>query len=295
MKRLVRLTITFTSLLGFTLATVHATPVGATGPAKARAITLAADKTAEITAKSSGETVVVKPTAEIVEITSDSYVRISKGKKSYLTKGVTNLCTKAGGCECAAGESLIPDLRPTQLGPGKIAIRLTGGQKVTIRGQAVEELCQKTDRCLLGTWNADLSGYLASLHMKVVSLSGIEKYTFTKKAAYADASNYKIVALDQKDPGNYTATLIVNGNARVPIWLTPQPGTLRLARIVGTWSVFVDAGPVHATIPASAEYSPFGPWATQTAGTYQCDPNGTTVQYTPDPRFGPITLTRVSS
>jgi hypothetical protein len=174
-------------------------------------------------------------------------------------------------------------------------LRLSGGEKVKVAGYAVEELCDKTDRCLLGSWSAGLSAYLASLHMKVTSLSGTEKYTFTKKAAFADASNYTIKAIDQKDPGNGIIILIINGNASAPLWLTPQPGTLKLGGIVGSWSVFIDAGPVHETIPASNVYAPFGPWATQTGGTYQCDASGASVQYTPNPNFAAIALTRVSS
>jgi hypothetical protein len=89
--------------------------------------------------------------------------------------------------------------------------------------------------------------------------------------------------------------LIINGHARARLWRTHQPGTLTLSSILGNWSVFVAAGPVHATLPATGIYSPFGPWAMQTTGSYQCHAKGTSVVYTPDPRFAPITLTRVSA
>lgn len=296
--RLIHLAISIVILFGLTLGTANTPPAGATSlvaKAKGRTVTVATDQTVGITAKTGGETVVVKPTADILEVATDGYASISKGKKSFVTKGVTYLCTKAGGCECAAGESLGLDAPPAPLGPGKITIKVSGGHSVAIRGHAVEELCDKTDRCLLGSWTADLSLYLASLHMKVTSLSGTEKYTFTKKGAYADATNYTIKAIDQKDPGNGIITLIINGNGSASSWRTPQPGNLRLGTVTGNWSIFIDAGPIHGTIPASNVYAPFGPWAGKTGGTYHCDANGTTVQYIPDPNFAAITLTRMSS
>lgn len=298
MNHQTRLAILVAVMFGLTLGTAHTLPAGASSvvaKGKARSVGVATDKTVDVTAKPAGDTVVVNPTADIVELTTERYVRVSKGKKGFLSKGSTYFCVKAGGCQCASGESLRLDSPPTQLGPGKITIKVAGGEKVSVTGYAIEELCDKTDRCLLGTWSADLSAYLASLHMKIASLSGTEKYTFTKKAAYADATNYTIKAIDQKDPGNGIATLIVNGSASAPSWLTPQPGKLKIGTIAGKWSVFVDAGPFHGTIPTSGVYAPFGAWAGQTGGTYQCDPGGATVQYTPDPAYAAILLTRVSS
>jgi hypothetical protein len=298
MKHRTRLSISVLVLFSLTLGTTGTPLAGAksvVAKGKAHTVSVAPDKTVGITAKPAGETVVVTPTADILEVTTERYVSVSKGKKRFVTTGTTYLCVRAGGCQCAAGESLRLDPPPAQLGPGKVTLKLSGGENVKVAGYAVEELCDKTDRCLLGSWSADLSLYLASLHLKVASLSGTEKYTFTKKAAYADATNYTINAIDQKDPGNGIIKLIVNGNASAPSWLTPQPGKLRLGTTVGNWSIFVDGGPFKGTIPASNVYAPFGPWAGQTGGTYQCDANGTTVQYTPDPSFAAITLTRTSS
>jgi hypothetical protein len=191
-------------LPGLLLGTSRVTPAAAgslVAKGKPHAVTVATDQTVEMTAKASGETIVVKPAADIIEVVTDRYVHVSKGKKSFQAKGDTFLCTRAGGCECAAGESSVLHLPPTLLGPGKITIRLVPGTSISLTGHAVEELCDKLDRCLLGTWNADLSAYLASLGMQVTSLSGIEKYTFTKKGTYADASNYTINALDVRTPG----------------------------------------------------------------------------------------------
>jgi hypothetical protein len=265
----------------------------ATLVAKARAHTakVGNDQEVDITAKPKGETVVVTPTADIIELAASGYVLVSTGKGSFQVNGSAFLCVKQGGCECPPGKSY-DGPRLDTIGPGKISIELIGKTKLALKGVALDSVCQPRDRCLFGTWNADLSGYLASYHVKVISLSGTETYFFGKRGrATADANNYTINAVDVKD--NATLTFIVNGSASTH-WLTPTRGTLQLGSLSTGWTGTVTQ--LKETFPVNTgAFSFLGAWGSASGPTYQCSGSGASVEYWPSPNFSPIVLTRVSS
>jgi hypothetical protein len=290
MTRLIRLTIAGVVLPGLLLGTSRVTPAAAgslVAKAKVRNVSVAVDQQVAVTAKPGTDVVaVVTAAADIVLIDPRGRVRVSGRRVS----ASTSFCVKSGGCQCPPGfQYQGPPLVAFE--SGKLAVALHGGKrgaKATFVGYSVRELCSE-DTCLIGTWSADLSGYLASAGLQVLSVSGIETYTFSRdNGAEASANNYTFRAINVKDGG--ALTFVINGTASAN-WDTPKKGTLRVSSVSGGWDVFIVE--LVQNDPASGPIAFLGPWANQPTGAYQCSPDGRTVQYSPDPRFAPIVLTKI--